>query len=142
MEGVPSDLLLLLPRRESRHVKADKNGGEKIRKGEGLIPLCRRKYLSIKENELKVVGVGGRGNCAGSWEENCCLQWGWFACSRVGRGERRGWGGRHLFFFLHGEEGLVMKARGERERGGQVAGDHVPFNLEKRKEREKKMSLK
>lgn len=65
-----------------------------------------------------MAGVGGEGreNCAGS----CRLRWGWFA-----RGEDGEDGS---------EEGLVMKARGE-GMGGQVDGDHVPFNLEKRRER-------
>ena len=44
MEGVPPNPLLLLSRRESRCIKAGRNGGEKIRRGEGLIPLCGRKY--------------------------------------------------------------------------------------------------
>ena len=93
MEGVPPDPLLLLSRREGRRIKAGKNGGEKIRRGEGLVPLCRRKYLPIKENELKVVGVGGEER-----RESCRLL-GERLLPSVGliclqrSSKRRGWGG-------------------------------------------------
>lgn len=93
MEGVPPDPLPLLSRRESRTIKAGKNDGEKIRRGEGLMPLCGRKYLQIKENKLKVVGVGGEGR-----GESCRLL-GKRLLPSVGlnclqrSSERRGWGG-------------------------------------------------
>lgn len=52
---VPPSPLLLVSRRESRHIKLGKNDGEKkIRKGEGLVPLCGRKYAPIKgTNEME-----------------------------------------------------------------------------------------
>lgn len=57
---------------------------------------------------------------------------GWFACSRVARGEggEDGWHGN--FFSCGGRFGYESERRG---RGDQVDGDHVPFNLEKRRER-------
>lgn len=61
-----------------RKNKAGGNGGEEMRRGESLVPLCGRKYLPIKENELKAVGVGGEGRetRAGSWKKESRLRWG------------------------------------------------------------------
>lgn len=90
--GPPRSTPAVFSRKESRHIKASKDGGEKKRRGEGLIPLCGRKYLPVKENELKVVGVGGegRGELCRLLGERLSPSVGLICLQRSG--ERRGWG--------------------------------------------------
>lgn len=81
MGGTPSPFLLLA-RGAAGLLRQVKNAGEKMR-GEGLIPLCGRKYSPIKENELKVGCGGGRGKGGNraAPSRSCHLQWG---CKRRG----------------------------------------------------------
>lgn len=146
MGGTPSPFLLLA-RGAAGLLRQVKNAGEKMR-GEGLIPLCGRKYSPIKENELKVlIHVV----CSWMWwgeregGESCSSQQ--KLSPSVGLQEERmrrmdGWMDAWVIFifFSYGEEGLVLKARGE---GRQARLMEITFHSIWRKgEGEKKMSLK
>lgn len=74
-----ADRLQLASRRDSRRMKPRISGGGKTGRGRNLIQLRRRKYLPIKENELKVVGVRGEGRKAlleRKKEEKSSCHWG------------------------------------------------------------------
>lgn len=118
------------------------NGGEEMRRGESLVPLCGRKYLPIKENELKAVSVGGRGerNSFRLLEERksssvglICPQW---------SGERRGRTAGTIISSWRGRFGYESERRRE-GRDGEARLMEITFHSIWRKgEREKKMSLK